>query len=87
MTDAPSSPTSGHDRRRPLPGALAARARAGWPTCTCAEDQQLGRKVALKLLHRRFAEDPEFVERFRREAQAAAGLQHPNVVGVYDRGE
>jgi eukaryotic-like serine/threonine-protein kinase len=52
-----------------------------------AEDQQLGRKVALKLLHRRFAEDPDFVERFRREAQAAAGLQHPNVVGIYDRGE
>ena len=52
-----------------------------------AEDQQLGRKVALKLLHRRFAEDPDFVERFRREAQAAAGLQHPNVVSVYDRGQ
>src|ERR1700761_1056466 len=51
-----------------------------------AEDQQLGRKVALKLLHRRFAADPDFVERFRREAQAAAGLQHPNVVSVYDRG-
>ena len=51
-----------------------------------AEDQQLGRKVALKLLHHRFAEDPDFVERFRREAQAAAGLQHPNVVSVYDRG-
>ncbi|HZU61486.1 MAG TPA: Stk1 family PASTA domain-containing Ser/Thr kinase [Solirubrobacteraceae bacterium] len=51
-----------------------------------AHDQQLGRNVALKLLHRRFAEDPGFVERFRREAQAAAGLQHPNVVGVYDRG-
>ena len=51
------------------------------------EDQQLGRKVALKLLHRRFAEDPAFVERFRREAQAVAGLQHQNIVGVYDRGE
>src|SRR5580704_6647135 len=51
-----------------------------------AEDLQLGRKIALKLLHRRFAEDPDFVERFRREAQAAAGLQHPNVVSVYDRG-
>src|SRR5215213_5321674 len=53
----------------------------------CAEDQQLGRKVALKLLHRRFAEDAEFVERFRREASSAAGLQHPNIVGVFDRGE
>jgi serine/threonine-protein kinase len=52
-----------------------------------AEDQQLGRRVALKLLHRRFAEDPEFVARFKREASAAGGLQHANVVGVYDRGE
>ena len=53
----------------------------------CAEDLQLGRKVALKLLYRRFAEDDEFVERFRREASSAAGLQHPNVVQVYDRGD
>jgi beta-lactam-binding protein with PASTA domain/predicted Ser/Thr protein kinase len=53
----------------------------------CAEDLQLGRRVALKLLYRRFAEDPEFVERFRREASSAAGLQHPNVVQVFDRGE
>ena len=53
----------------------------------CAQDQQLGRQIALKLLHRRFSEDPGFVERFRREAQSAAGLQHPNVVSVYDRGD
>src|SRR5215207_4744204 len=53
----------------------------------CAEDSQLGRRVALKLLYRHFAEDAEFVERFRREASAAAGLQHPNVVQVFDRGE
>src|SRR3954465_5779453 len=53
----------------------------------CAEDTHLGRQVALKVLHRRFAEDQEFVERFRREASAAAGLQHPNVVQVFDRGE
>jgi eukaryotic-like serine/threonine-protein kinase len=53
----------------------------------CAEDLQLGRNVALKIMHSRFAEDPEFVERFRREARNAAGLQHPNVVAVYDRGE
>jgi eukaryotic-like serine/threonine-protein kinase len=53
----------------------------------CAQDLQLGRKVALKVLYRRFAEDREFVERFRREASSAAGLQHPHVVSVYDRGE
>ncbi|HZC29792.1 MAG TPA: PASTA domain-containing protein, partial [Gaiellaceae bacterium] len=53
----------------------------------CAEDLQLGRNVALKVMHSRFAEDPEFVERFRREARNAAGLNHQNVVSVYDRGE
>jgi eukaryotic-like serine/threonine-protein kinase len=53
----------------------------------CAEDLQLGRKVALKVLHSRFAEDAEFVERFRREARSAAGLQHQHVVSVYDRGQ
>jgi beta-lactam-binding protein with PASTA domain/predicted Ser/Thr protein kinase len=52
----------------------------------CAEDTHLQRKVALKVLHQRFAQDQEFVERFRREAESAAGLQHPNVVGVFDRG-
>src|SRR5918998_3733297 len=52
-----------------------------------AEDTQLGREIALKLLYRRFAEDEQFVERFRREASSAAGLQHPNVVQVFDRGE
>jgi serine/threonine-protein kinase len=52
-----------------------------------AEDTHLQREVALKVLHRRFAQDREFVERFRREAEAAAGLQHPNIVSVYDRGE
>ncbi len=53
----------------------------------CAHDAQLGRDVAIKLLHRRFARDQEFVERFRREASAAAALQHPNVVSVFDRGQ
>ena len=53
----------------------------------CAEDNQLGRRVALKILYDRFAEDDEFVERFRREASHAAGLQHQHVVAVYDRGE
>jgi serine/threonine-protein kinase len=53
----------------------------------CAHDEHLGRDVAIKVLHRRFAQDQEFVERFRREASSAAGLQHPNVVNVFDRGE
>ena len=52
-----------------------------------ADDSHLQRQVALKVLHARFAQDREFVERFRREAEAAAGLQHPNVVAVFDRGE
>lgn len=52
-----------------------------------AEDQHLGRKVAVKVLHERFAEDQEFIERFKREASAAAGLQHKNVVSVFDRGQ
>ena len=52
-----------------------------------AEDSHLQRQVALKVLHSRFAQDREFVERFRREAEAAAGLHHPNVVAVFDRGE
>ena len=52
-----------------------------------AEDQELGRKVAIKMLHERYANDVQFVERFRREATHAAGLSHPNVVSIYDRGE
>jgi beta-lactam-binding protein with PASTA domain/predicted Ser/Thr protein kinase len=52
-----------------------------------AEDTHLQRQVALKVLHRHFAQDREFVARFQREAEAAAGLQHPNIVSVYDRGE
>jgi eukaryotic-like serine/threonine-protein kinase len=52
-----------------------------------AQDQLLGREVAVKLLHHHFAEDHEFVERFRREASSAAALSHPNIVGIFDRGE
>ncbi|MCW3031395.1 MAG: hypothetical protein JWM66_1528, partial [Solirubrobacterales bacterium] len=50
-----------------------------------AEDQLLGRQVAVKLLHPHFAEDQEFVERFKREASSAAGLSHQNIVGIFDR--
>src|SRR3954466_2765163 len=53
----------------------------------CAQDEVLDRRVALKLLGGRFATDPKFRERFRREAQAAAGLTHPNIVGIFDRSE
>jgi serine/threonine-protein kinase len=52
-----------------------------------ADDAHLQRRVALKVLHARFAQDGEFVARFRREAEAAAALQHPNVVAVFDRGD
>src|SRR4249919_1193738 len=51
-----------------------------------AEDQELGRPVALKLLDDRHASDEQFVERFRREAKNAAGLNHPNIVSIFDRG-
>src|SRR5687768_17261989 len=52
-----------------------------------AEDDELGRRVAIKILNDRYANDELFVERFRREAKSAAGLSHPNIVSVYDRGE
>ncbi|HEY2935795.1 MAG TPA: Stk1 family PASTA domain-containing Ser/Thr kinase, partial [Gaiellaceae bacterium] len=52
-----------------------------------AEDQELGRRVAIKILDDRHASDDQFVERFRREAKNAAGLNHPNIVSIYDRGE
>src|SRR4029079_18892958 len=51
-----------------------------------AEDQELGRRVALEMLNERHATDEQFVERFRREAQNAASLNHPNIVSIFDRG-
>src|SRR2546430_14177163 len=52
-----------------------------------AEDQELGRRVAIKILDDRHAPDDSFIERFRREAKNAAGLPHPNIVSLYDPGE
>src|SRR5690242_21569512 len=52
-----------------------------------AHDRQLDRRVAIKILHEHYADDPEYLERFRREARAAARLSHPNIVTVIDRGE
>jgi eukaryotic-like serine/threonine-protein kinase len=51
-----------------------------------AEDQELGRRVAIKILNDRHANDEQFIERFRREAKNAASLSHPNIVSIYDRG-
>ncbi|MGH2694455.1 MAG: Stk1 family PASTA domain-containing Ser/Thr kinase, partial [Actinomycetota bacterium] len=51
-----------------------------------ARDELLGREVAVKVLSERFASDRSFVERFRREAQSAASLSHPNIVSLYDYG-
>jgi serine/threonine-protein kinase len=62
-------------------------ARGGMASVWQAEDTLLDRLVAVKLLHPQFADDPEFLERFRREARAAARLSHPNVVPIYDVGD
>ena len=52
-----------------------------------ARDRQLERRVAIKILHEHYAGDPEYLERFRREARAVARLSHPNIVTVIDRGD
>jgi len=62
-------------------------ARGGMAMVYRAEDTLLHRAVALKILYPELSEDPLFVERFRREAQAAANLSHPNIVPVFDWGE
>jgi serine/threonine-protein kinase len=68
-------------------GLLRRIGSGGMADVWLADDPHLQRRVALKILHRRFVQDREFVERFRREAEAAAGLSHPNIVAVYDRGD
>jgi len=52
-----------------------------------AVDEVLGRTVAVKVMHERYAADPGFVARFRQEAQSAANLSHPNIVNIYDWGQ
>ena len=61
--------------------------RGGMAEIFQARDILLDRPVAMKVLFPEFATDPAFVERFRREAQAAANLNHPNIVAVYDWGK
>lgn len=62
-------------------------ARGGMADVWEARDTMLGRKVAVKVLHSQFSSDASFVTRFRREAQAAANLSHPNIVSIFDWGE
>lgn len=62
-------------------------ARGGMADVYLARDQLLDRPVAVKVLFPQYAADPSFVQRFRREAQDSANLNHPNIVGVYDWGE
>lgn len=52
-----------------------------------AKDRLLNRYVAIKILRPEFTKDDQFIENFRKESQAAAGLSHPNIVNVYDVGK
>jgi len=80
------------DDRSPVPGDLLAGryrldrlvARGGTAQVWKGTDLVLGRTVAIKVLLGRFSEEPTFVERFRREAQAAARLNHPHIVAIFD---
>jgi serine/threonine-protein kinase len=61
--------------------------KGGMSSVYRAQDRLLERTVAIKLLHEHYSRDEDYVERFRREARAAAQLSHPNIVTVIDRGE
>lgn len=61
--------------------------RGGMAEVYLGIDQRLGREVAIKVLRQDLAQDPAFISRFRREAQSAASLNHPNIVSVFDTGE
>jgi serine/threonine-protein kinase len=77
--------------RRPFASAryelVSQIARGGMAEVYLARDTKLDRPVAVKILFPELSVDPSFVERFRREAQAAANLAHPNIVSIYDWGE
>ena len=81
--------------RPPQPGDLIADryeleelvGTGGMSSVFRARDSQLDRRVAIKILHEHYAEDPEYLARFRSEARAVARLSHPNIVTVIDRGD
>jgi beta-lactam-binding protein with PASTA domain len=79
--DLAASPLDGRYR------ILSKLGSGGMADVYLARDESLGRLVAIKVLKERLAADAEFVERFRIEAQAAASLNHPAIVAVYDRGK
>ena len=79
--DLASSPLDGRYR------IISRLGSGGMADVYLARDESLGRLVAIKVLKKRLAADAEFVERFRIEAQAAASLNHPAIVAVYDRGK
>ncbi len=99
MTDRDDSNDTEETQRIPIPAEgdairLGGRyelgdllGRGGMAEVRKARDIRLGRVVAVKRLRTDLATDPTFQARFRREAQAAAGLNHPNIVSVYDTGE
>lgn len=67
-------------------GYLDSLGAGGMARVLLAHDTVLDREVAIKILREQYAEDPEFVERFRHEAQSAAALAHPAIVAIYDLG-
>lgn len=77
------TPTSLNERYQ----VLSHVARGGMSDVYEGHDTLLNRTVAIKVLHSQFSADEAFVKRFRREAQAAANLTHPNIVGIYDWGQ
>ncbi|MPZ72215.1 MAG: Stk1 family PASTA domain-containing Ser/Thr kinase [Nitriliruptorales bacterium] len=81
LADQPGRVLAG---RYALQGLLG---QGGMADVELAHDRVLDRQVAVKILHSRYADDPSFLERFKREARAAASLNHPNMVAVYDTGE
>ena len=88
MEQSPAVETT--DQTKPFDGRYRIVGRVGvggMAAVYLAEDLTLGRNVALKVLADRYRGDGAFIERFRREAQSAARLNHPNIIAIYDRGE
>ena len=85
MNSVPTDPVIGQT----LDGRYAIRsriARGGMAMVYLANDLRLERRVAVKVMHPHLAEDENFTRRFEQEARSAAGLSHPNLVGVFDQG-